>query len=135
MRVKVTNIVSWIQSCGQKIGMLFSAKEKLPPLLSPLEGTKVMGRLSGREIHRLILLRVMRDLSEERYCSGWMIGLEHYLWHLALQKNTEEGQILMYCAEMSGGWWMWDDSKDGPLFVPLVAWMSAYNDKEIMESI
>ena len=98
---------------------------------SPPKRNSSKGKLQGREIHRKILLRVMHNLSEEYYGAGWIVGLEHYLWHMALRQSTEEGQILLYCAETSGGWWMWDDSQGGPLFVPLAVWRTAYNENEM----
>jgi len=118
---------------GKLVGTLFSRKPKLtnpPPV-----GVSVLGRLSDREIHKQILLRIMRDLSEEYYASGWIIGLEHYLWNLALRQNTVEGQMLLYCAETSGGWWIWDDKAGGHVFVPLAAWKPVYREEEIIEPV
>lgn len=86
-------------------------------------------------MHRTILLVFMRKLSEDYYCSGWMTGLEHYLWHMVEKKKTEEGQILEYLAEVAGGWWMWDDAMGGPIFVPLVAWKKAYDDSMVIEPV
>jgi len=131
MQEKVTLIGKWIRWLGNAIGMLFSGKTRLTE--KPPSGNRALGRLSDREIHKQILLRIMRDLSEEYYGSGWMIGLEHYLWNLALRQNTVEGQMLLYCAEASGGWWIWDDKAGGHVFVPLAAWQSAYREDEMLE--
>ena len=76
----------------------------------------------------------MQELSEEHYAAGWIIGLEHYLWHMVQNKpGTEEGQILQFLAEAAGGWWMWDDSRESPVFVPLPIWLGAYDDSAIAE--
>lgn len=128
---KETFIVRWIKRLGIAIGTLFLGKPKLQE--NPPIGNRALGRLSDREIHKQILLRIMRDLSEEYYASGWIRGLEHYLWNLALRQNTVEGQMLMQCAEISGGWWIWDDKTDGYAFVPLAAWIPVYREDEILE--
>jgi hypothetical protein len=119
----IARLIAWLGRVGGKPPL---APKDLPP-----SGTSINGRMGGREIHRKILLRVMHNLSEEYYGAGWIVGLEHYLWHMALRQSTEEGQILLYCAETSGGWWMWDDSQGGPLFVPLAVWRTAYNENEM----
>ena len=130
---KATAIVQWIKRLGIGIGTLFSGKPRLTE--KPPSGNRALGRLSDREIHKQILLRIMRDLSEEYYGAGWMIGLEHYLWNLALRQNTVEGQMLLYCAETSGGWWIWDDKAGGHVFVPLAAWKPVYREDEILEPV
>lgn len=130
---KVTLIGKLIQWLGSVIGTLFSGKTRLTE--KPPSGSRALGRLSDREIHKQILLRIMRDLSEEYYSAGWVIGLEHYLWNLALRQNTVEGQMLLYCAETSGGWWIWDDKAGGHVFVPLAAWKSVYREDELLEPV
>jgi len=127
---KVTRIGRLIAWLGTLVGRLFSEKPKLSE--KPPSGNRAYGRISDREIHKQILLRIMRDLSEEYYGSGWMIGLEHYLWNLALRQDTTEGQMLLYCAEASGGWWVWDDTV-GHLFIPLAAWRGQYREDEMLE--
>ena len=128
---KVTLIGRLIAWLGRLVGRLLSAKPTLDE--KPPSGSRVVGRLSDREIHKQMLLRIMRDLSEEYYASGWISGLEHYLWNLALRQNTVEGQMLLRCAEISGGWWIWDDKAGGHVFVPLAAWQSAYREDEMLE--
>jgi hypothetical protein len=130
---KVTCIAKLTRWLGNAIGTLFSGKPQLTE--NPPCGNRALGRLSDREIHKQILLRIMRDLSEEYYGSGWMIGLEHYLWNLALRQNTVEGQMLLYCAEVSGGWWIWDNKAGGHVFVPLAAWKPVYREDEILEPV
>jgi hypothetical protein len=127
---KVTRIGRLIAWLGTLVG-----KPPLAPKEDPPKGTPAKGKLPAREIHKRILLRVMRDISEEYYCAGWIIGLEHYLWTLALRQNTEEGQILLYCAEVCGGWWAWDDDRGENVFVPLPVWKTIYNESEMVESI
>ena len=127
---KVTRIGRLIAWLGSVVG-----KPPLAPKDTPPSGTPARGKLPAREIHKRILLRVMRDLSEEHYCAGWIIGLEHYLWTLALRQNTEERQILLYCAEACGGWWMWDDERGENVFVPLPIWKTLYKESEMLESL
>lgn len=129
---KVTPIANWIVRLGIGVGRLFGGRKPEP---NP-SGNPVRGRLGAKEIHRNLLLRLMRELSEEYYAAGWIVGLEFYLWHMAVTKpNTEEAQLLIFCAEASGGWWMWDESKGGPLFVPLPIWTAQYQQQgnEILE--
>jgi hypothetical protein len=125
----IGRLTAWL---GSVVGRLLSAKPRLDQ--KPPSGNRALGRLSDREIHKQILLRIMRDLSEEYYAAGWMRGLEHYLWNLALRQNTVEGQMLLYCAETSGGWWIWDDNV-GHLFIPLAAWKAQYREDEILEPV
>jgi len=132
VRERVTPIANWIVRLGIAVGRLFGGKVSEP---SP-SGSPVRGRLTAREIHKLLLLRTMQELSEEHYAAGWIIGLEHYLWHMVQNKSgTEEGQILQFLAEAAGGWWMWDDSREAPVFVPLPIWLGAYNENEIAEPV
>ena len=91
----IARLIAWLGRVG--------GKPPLAPKDHPPSGTAVSGRMGGREIHRKILLRVMHNLSEEYYGAGWIVGLEHYLWH----------------------------SQGGPLFVPLAVWRTAYNENEM----
>ena len=130
VQAKATPIANWIVRLGKTVGRLFGGKASEP---SP-NGSPVRGRLTAREIHKVLLLRTMQELSEEHYAAGWIIGLEHYLWHMVQTKpGTEEGQILQFLAEAAGGWWMWDDAQEAPVFVPLPIWLGAYNENEIAE--
>lgn len=130
VQAKATPIANWIVRLGKTVGRLFGGGASEP---SP-NGSPVRGRLTAREIHKLLLLRTMQGLSEEHYAAGWIIGLEHYLWHMVQTKpNTEEGQILLFLAECAGGWWAWDDKCDAPVFVPLPMWTEAYDDSVIAE--
>lgn len=117
----IAQLIGWL---GSVIGMRSSEK---PKFKSP-NGNPAFGRISTRELHRAMLFRLMRSLSEEYFASGWMHGLELSLWHMALKGNSEEGQMLLYCAETAGGWWVWDDERGGNVFVPLPAWRQMYED-------
>lgn len=126
----IAQLIGWL---GSVIGMRSSEKPKIE---SP-RGNAAFGRVSVREIHRDMLFRLMRSLSEEFYGSGWMHGLELSLWHMALNGSTQEGQMLMYCAEGAGGWWIWDDQQGKNVFIPLPIWRKMYDEYagEIMEPV
>ena len=40
---------------------------------------------SIRRSLRKRLLSLMREISQEHYCAGWLIGLEYHLWKAVLQ--------------------------------------------------
>lgn len=119
--IPIVRLIGWL---GRAIGMRSSEK---PKVQSP-SGNRIHGKISTREIHRQLLLRLMRSLSEDYYCAGWMHGLELSLWHMALRQDSEEGQILLYCAETAGGWWIWDDQRDNNVFIPLPVWRGMYDE-------
>ncbi len=60
------------------------------------------------------LREAMSDLSEEYYCAGWLIGLEHTLWQCWERApfkwgfgvvGTEDADRLRRLHEKAGGWW------------------------------
>lgn len=119
--IPIVRLIGWL---GTVTGLRSSAK---PKFQSP-SGVRALGKISVREIHRQILLRLMHSLSEEYYCARWMHGLELSLWHMALRQDSEEGQILLYCAESAGGWWIWDDEQERNVFIALPVWRKMYDE-------
>ena len=75
----------------------------------------------------LALLARMRYESEAYWAAGWMMGIEFQLWHQAHNGDHPELKVL---AELSEGWWMWDEEEEGenPVFVPLDRWTAIVAD-------
>ncbi len=76
------------------------------------------------------LAELMGDISEDCYCAGWMMGLEHALWAMVLGGPREYGmgevteeQVarLKQLSDACGGWIVWSEG-DGETFVPLEEW-------------
>lgn len=74
------------------------------------------------------LLDVMRDMSEDFWCSAWTISTEHDLWamldgadrHWGMgEVLDEEVEALRRLSTTAGGWWIWND---GEQFVTLDEW-------------
>jgi len=80
---------------------------------------------------RMGLLALMRGISEEAWCAGWMMGLEFDLWAVREGRQDAYGQIgaiterqarlLRDLSDEADGWWRWGDT-DGPTFVRLEEW-------------
>lgn len=131
---KVTNIVRWIAGFGKPIGKPFSASP------NPQSPVRV---LPESEIARHTLLRVMREWSEDAYGAGWMSGLEFTVWSMVQRwrggdprVNEMDSAMFHYLHEKSGGWWIWDDTAEHPVFVPAATWNAVYTqlEKELQKS-
>lgn len=75
------------------------------------------------------LYSLMRSISEECYCAGWMSGLEDALWRMLNGGSRRYGQgedasedrtvtetsvaALRHLHERCGGWWTWHDDTTG----------------------
>ena len=84
-----------------------------------------------------LLLQVMRDVSEDYYCAGWIGGLEDELWRMVQGGDRRFGLGTVTEAEVAdlrdlstraGGWWVWewtdgDPQNSGPRFVPMDEWV------------
>ncbi len=82
---------------------------------------------SSDKISANLLESLMRDISEEQHCAGWVSGLEFYLWSLVERdglsgETLSEGKTdaLRTLSANAGGWWMWNE------FVPLERWRHIY---------
>lgn len=91
---------------------------------------------SQRELYEL-----MREISEDCYCAGWMLGLEYAIWGALQDGDLRYGMgemdaaSLLRCRALSlalGGWIVWvDDDIEpslpvdqwGPRFVPMETWL------------
>ena len=81
---------------------------------------------------RADLCVLMRRLSEDYYCAGWLVGLEDHLWamvqggdrHFGVGEVTvEEVARLRELSERAGGWWAWRVG-EGARFVPMAEWLA-----------
>jgi len=85
---------------------------------------------------RIGLFALMTGISEEFYCAGWMMGLEHSLWGMVEGGPRGYGmgtvserhvELLRLLAEESDGWWTW--ANDEPLFIALNVWKARVADQ------
>lgn len=88
-----------------------------------------------REYAAETLCWLMRDISEEHYCAGWLIGLEHSLWEIATTPRRSFGmadvpenrvKLLQLLAEEARGWWVWDNEEQRERFVATDEWLRMY---------
>jgi hypothetical protein len=115
---------------------------------TPAEGAQSQDARDAElmESRRQKLVAVMRDLSEEHCCAGWMSGLEYSLWEMVSDTSASRryGQgdvseadvtLLRTLAEQVGGWWRWHDDCDerdlpadewGERFTPMADWLRMY---------
>lgn len=85
------------------------------------------------ELARDTLLRMMRDMSEDCWCAGWMMNLEFTLWD-AMQAGkadlgwgmVKEGDLIrMRCLhELAGGWWTLPKGEEFERFVNTTEWLN-----------
>jgi len=77
----------------------------------PSQGTGISMTRTEREAVRTALLAAMSEWSEENYCAGWLIGLEH--------KLHREGGVFETLGRMvgwpigvdaEGGWETWEEA-------------------------
>ena len=87
------------------------------------------------------LYEAISDISEDRWCAGWLIGIEYQLW-AELQGDSQQHGIdeldqaqfekVRALADQVGGWIIWADDQThpdlptvewGPRFVPLPEWL------------
>ena len=78
-----------------------------------------------------LLRMLMSEISEERWCAGWLVGLEYILWEAVTGKrkdvcSAEAIEQLKYLSEKSGGWIVWDEQALDEKFVPMAEWFRLY---------
>jgi hypothetical protein len=66
---------------------------------------------TGNEPPAQALLGYMKWFSEERWCAGWLIGLQT---EMARSNDPAFNRLV----EQAGGWWLWPDGADGVVFRP-----------------
>lgn len=81
------------------------------------------------------LMEAMSDISEDRWCAGWLTGLEYCLWQAITTDGVPQDGMrgapltaaavarLWMLAYRAGGWIRW---ADGEVFVPFAEWESLY---------
>ena len=80
-----------------------------------------------QEAARLGLLLMMRGVSEEYWCAGWLIDLEYVLWEVVIGKPSSialterQTQLLRLLSEEAGGWWRYAD--EGEQFLLMEDWL------------
>lgn len=95
---------------------------------------------SIRRSLRKRLLSLMREISEDHFCAGWMGGLEYDLWQAVLQYPQpyefgfgpiEEENVaeLKDLAEELQEWAFWDDGT-GEKLIPLEEWKQIFAARE-----
>ena len=83
------------------------------------------------------LLELMEDISEDRWCAGWLVGLEYELWEEVLDGKLPVAKDL---ADVAGGWWIWSSEAETThqrRFVPMDEWLVMYQaglDKQAKEA-
>lgn len=81
------------------------------------------------------LLGLMKGISEEFWCAGWMSGMEYDLWRAEAGKRWGQGSLterqatlLRLLSEECGGWWYWNEN-DGPKFIRTQEWVKRLREK------
>ncbi len=82
------------------------------------------------------LQRLIEDISEKTYCSGWDIGIETELWQCAvngyahgwLEDTVRAAEIneLRRLTHACGGWVHWPGDADAPVFIRRDEWLKVY---------
>jgi hypothetical protein len=87
-----------------------------------------------------LLVGLMRDISEDTWCAGWLMGLEHILWDAMHSDSKENREFdakdlarLRKFHEQAGGWWVW--RKDvGEVFLSTEAWLASKEERRKAEA-
>lgn len=79
---------------------------------------------------------IMSNISEDRWCAGWLIGLEFELWPYVNGEKTppeddwglRDMSRLKRISEKAGGWWMWvgEGVDSGEVFLTTEEWEPIY---------
>jgi len=86
------------------------------------------------------LSELMREISEECYCAGWLIDLEYDLWEMLLGGRRDYGmghvseesiEIMRGLSKLLGGWVVWDDGVGGEQWVSMPVWLSMVSVRKI----
>jgi len=105
-----------------------------------MSDTNTVMKDSIRRSLRKRLLSLMREISEDHYCAGWMGGLEYSLWQAVLQHPQpyefgfgpiaeENVAELKDLAEELQEWAVWDDETREKL-IPLEDWRQIFTAHE-----
>jgi hypothetical protein len=81
------------------------------------------------------LAEYMSDISEDNYCAGWLIDLEHTLWDAVMAGPSRFGMgditaeniaELRRLSNDAGGWIVYVSGK-GETFVPMAEWLEIHS--------
>jgi hypothetical protein len=87
------------------------------------------------DLARELLLYKMKEYSEDFACATWLVGLEFQLWHYGNIASTDSkeqysiklGKELRILAEVTGGWWAWNNEVpaggENPVFMAMDRWL------------
>jgi hypothetical protein len=92
-----------------------------------------------QEALRDALHRAMRDLSQDGWLAGWVVGLEYLAWGVATgavreceflePHELEPHRVrLRALSEACSGWWAWPSHERWPVWVPMAEWLAMYRD-------
>jgi hypothetical protein len=74
-----------------------------------------------------LLAQAMSDYSEERWCAGWLTGLEFILWKtLADFPDDPNLAPIKQLSDRCGGWIVWNDETDRNDFLPMGQWLEIF---------
>jgi hypothetical protein len=121
VQAKETGIVGWIRRLGRGIGTRFLGRSPVKPDMTPEE---------ERQLNARLLRLVAADLSEKYYASARVVGVEEFLWRMAVEGAREDGKLLMYLARRANGWWVWDDLARAEVLIPLDVWIRTHKTHE-----
>lgn len=88
----------------------------------------------------VLLKASMGGISEEYYCAGWLIGLEHKLWRMVEggdrrfgmgEVREDEATELKRLSEKAGGWWIYSEDNSGETFVTAEEWQAMLKAKTV----
>lgn len=96
---------------------------------------------SIRRSLRKRLLSLMREISQDCFFAGWMIGLEYSLWQAVLQYprpyefgilpiEVEHVAELKDLAEELQEWAIWDEGEIREKLIPLSDWKQIFSSHE-----
>lgn len=118
------------QECWDTIGLPAALAQKAKWAAESAEQGKAREDALAKSPNReaaLSLEAYMSDLSEECYCAGWLIGLEHALWEMMkIDRDHKWGMGSVTTVDLArlrtfsrtaGGWWRHDE------FVPMDEWL------------
>lgn len=82
------------------------------------------------------LKKALIQISEAGYHAGWMLGLEHDVWHAVIDGPKHYGQTfidakmienLKLLSSEAGGWWIFDEDRQDYRFLNEADWSECYS--------
>ena len=137
------------------------AHEKAIEELRPVWAAKEAALAAARENSLLTtkdwvaaesLVNYMSQISEDYWCAGWLVGLEHTLWQFVKDYDgydphdaqftfglstikQHEIKKLKDLSDLAGGWWYFSNSTEemmgGELFIPTSEWLVKFENHNL----